>query len=65
VLAVYAIYTGDLVLREPLACLHNGQAGRDSSSARPGPEEVCLPCRKMAISMVTAYQLNTGWYDPR
>jgi hypothetical protein len=65
--AVYAVYTGGLVFREPLPCPHNGaQAGPDPSSADdPGPEEECLPCRKMAISMVTAYQLNTGWYDPK
>jgi hypothetical protein len=66
--AVYAIYTGGLVFREPLPCPHNGQAGPDPSSAarpEPEPEEECLPCRKMAISMVTAYQLNTGWYDPK
>jgi hypothetical protein len=63
--AVYAVYTGGLVFREPLPCPHNGQAGHDPSPvAHPGPEE-CLPCRKMAISMVTAYQLNTGWYDPK
>ncbi len=61
--AVYAVYTGGLVFREPLACRHGAQAGPDPKP-EPEPDEECLACRRMAISMVTAYQLNMGWYDP-
>jgi len=60
VLAVYGVYAGGLVFRERLPCRHGQvQPGRERE-----PDEECLPCRKMAISMVTAYQLTTGWYDP-
>lgn len=64
--AVYAVYMGGLVFRETLACFHEDQITPPSRSAsRPSSKGDCLPCRKMAISMVTAYQLNTGWHDPK
>jgi hypothetical protein len=43
--AVYAIYTGGLVFRADLPCLH---------AQGPG----CLTCRRMAVSVITAYQLS-------
>jgi hypothetical protein len=63
--AVYAVDTGGLVFREPLPCRHSGQDGADPEpDPEPESDEECLPCRKMAISMVTAYQLTMGWHDP-
>lgn len=54
--AVYAVYTGGRVFREPLGCQHaKGETGETSMS------EQCLHCRRMAISMVTAYQLSAVW----
>ncbi len=64
--AVYAVYTGGLVYREQLACFHKDRSEPDPTSAiNAEPAEGCLPCRRMAISMATAYQLRTGWYDPK
>lgn len=58
--AVYAVYTGGLVFREPLACQHD-----EGATDPPDPSVACLPCRKMAISMITAFQLTSGWYSPQ
>lgn len=46
--AMYAVYTGGRVLRAGLRCSHGGQ-----------PD--CLGCRRMAISMISAYQLSAVW----
>ncbi len=64
--AVYAVYTGGLVFRDQLPCPHSAEAcpGPDSAT-HPEPAEECLPCRRMTISMATAYQLRQGWYDPK
>lgn len=43
--ALYAIYTGGRVFRRDLPCRHGGQPN-------------CLPCRRMAISLISAYQLS-------
>lgn len=59
--AVYAVYTGGLVYRESLACLHSGR----KEHARRLPTERCLACRRMAISMVTAYQVSAVWESPQ
>ncbi|MFW3170816.1 hypothetical protein PGN05_12360 [Geodermatophilus sp. CPCC 206100] len=44
--ALYGVYTGGLVFREALLCSH-----------RASPD--CVRCRRMAISMITAYQLSS------
>jgi len=51
--AMYAVYTGGRVFRRETACVHD---------ATPS---TCLGCRRMAISMVGAYQLATTWESPR
>lgn len=63
--AVYAVYTGGLVFRDQLACRHDGAETEGDEPALPDPPEACLPCRRMAISMITAYQLTSGWYSPK
>jgi hypothetical protein len=50
--AMYAVYTGGRVFRHDTACAH---------SATPG---TCIPCRRIAISMISAYQLSTTWDTP-
>ncbi len=44
--AMYGIYAGGRVFRANLSCFH-------------GNEPDCLACRRMAISMISAYQLGT------
>lgn len=46
--ALYGVYTGGRVFRADLPCFHDA-------------EPDCLGCRRMAISMVTAYQLGGAW----
>lgn len=49
--AMFAIYTGGRVFRHDLPCLHN-----------KAPE--CLGCRRMAISIISAYQVWASWESP-
>ncbi|GAC85263.1 hypothetical protein GP2_032_00330 [Gordonia paraffinivorans NBRC 108238] len=49
--ALYGVYTGGRVFRADLPCFHSQEAD-------------CLGCRRMAISMITAYQLSGGWSWP-
>ena len=69
--AVYSIYTGGLVYRAALPCLHRDDheglaraapapPGTTPGTGLDGGHE-CERCRRMAISMVTAYQLSSGW----
>jgi hypothetical protein len=51
--AMYAVYTGGRVFRHDTACAHN---------ATPS---TCICCRRIAISMISAYQLSTTWESPR
>jgi len=44
--ARYAVYTGGRVFRRHTACVHDGKPG------------TCVKCRRMAISMISAYQLD-------
>jgi hypothetical protein len=46
--AMYGVYTGGPTFRTGLACFHD-------------KEPDCLGCRRMAISMVSAYQLSSAW----
>jgi hypothetical protein len=50
--AMYAIYTGGRVFRRSLPCRH-GEGLR-----------TCIDCRRMAISMISAYQLSHSWESP-
>ena len=68
--AVYGVYTGGLVYRAALPCLHRQTSGpMDAAPAPPASspatglpgEQECGRCRRMAISMVTAYQLTSNW----
>lgn len=59
--AIYAVYTGGLVYRAPLGCLHQARI----EHGRPPPSEQCLACRRMAISLVTAYQVSAVWESPK
>lgn len=64
--AVYAVYTGGRVFREQLPCTHNAEPDPDPEPApRPEAADECLSCRRMTISMATAYQLRQGAYDPK
>ena len=49
--AMFAVYTGGQLFRRDLPCFH----GKD-------PE--CLSCRRMAISIISAYQLWASWESP-
>jgi hypothetical protein len=49
--AVFAVYTGGRVFRRELPCLHE-------------KDPDCLSCRRMAISMISAYQLWASWQSP-
>jgi hypothetical protein len=49
--AMYGIYTGGLVFRRDLRCLHEEK-----------PD--CQGCRRMAVSLISAYQLWTTWGSP-
>jgi hypothetical protein len=51
--AMFAVYTGGRVFRRDLPCFHGGET-RD-----------CLGCRRMAISVMSAYQLWDTWESPR
>lgn len=57
--AVYSVYTGGRVFREPLGCPHRGEP------AQATPPEQCQSCRRMAISMITAYELSTERWSPK
>jgi hypothetical protein len=46
--AMYGVYAGGLVFRADLPCLHNGK-----------PD--CLGCRRTAVSVISAYQLDPVW----
>jgi hypothetical protein len=69
--AVYSIYTGGLVYRASLPCLHQEpvEGMRKAAPVPPGTPassglssgQECGRCRRMAISMVTAYQLTSVW----
>lgn len=69
--AVYSIYAGGLVYRAALPCLHRDDReglvraapappGTTPGTGLDGGHE-CERCRRMAISMITAYQLSSGW----
>lgn len=63
--AVYGVYTGGLVYRASLPCFHR-RARAGAADAAPIPpalsgDQECGRCRRMAISMVTAYQLTFNW----
>lgn len=74
--AVYSIYTGGLVYRTTLPCQHHVDGNPRSISraapATPGTTpgtgvptgRPCERCHRMAISIITAYQLNSVWYSP-
>lgn len=47
--AVYAFYTGGLVFRRDLTCPH------------PGSPEGCISCRRMAITMLSAFLVRSAW----
>jgi hypothetical protein len=49
--AMYGVYTGGLVLRADMPCFHDQAPG-------------CVGCRRMAISMISAYQLADVWASP-
>lgn len=69
--AVYSIYTGGLVYRASMPCLHQSAAAGllQAAPAAPGTTpgtgladgQECCRCRRMAISMVTAYQVTSSW----
>jgi hypothetical protein len=70
--AVYSIYTGGLIYRASLPCLHQEAVegmrkaapvppGTTASSGLPAGGRECGRCRRIAISMVTAYQLTSLW----
>jgi hypothetical protein len=46
--ALYSVYTGGQVFRKDLPCFHDKT-----------PD--CLRCRRMAISLISAYQLSAVW----
>jgi hypothetical protein len=69
--AVYSIYAGGLVYRAALPCLHRDDR-EGLVRAAPAPPGTgldrgheCQRCRRMAISMITAYQLSSGWESAR
>lgn len=49
--ALYGVYTGGRVFRRDLPCFHD-------------KEPDCLGCRRMAISLISAYQLWSSWESP-
>jgi uncharacterized protein DUF6615 len=49
--AMFAIYTGGPIFRRDLPCFHN-------------KEPNCLDCQRMAISIISAYQLWASWESP-
>lgn len=51
--AMYAVYTGGRVFRRHTACVHDGTP------------TTCVNCRRVAVSMISAYQLSTSWQVPR
>lgn len=51
--AMLSVYTGGRVFRKDLPCFH-GVVGRE-----------CLSCQRMAISIMTAYELWHTWESPR
>jgi hypothetical protein len=69
--AMYSVYTGGLVFRTALPCLHQDhQDGVVLAAPAPpgttpgtglGAGRKCQRCRRMAISMITALQLASGW----
>jgi len=46
--AMYGVYTGGTVFRAELPCFHDD-------------EPPCLSCRRMAVSVISAYQLGAIW----
>lgn len=46
--AMFSIYTGGLVFRRDLPCFH-------------GKAPDCLGCRRMAISLISAYEVSASW----
>jgi hypothetical protein len=50
--AMYGIYTGGQIHRQSLPCFH----GREPLG--------CLSCRRMAISLIGAYQVDRAWASP-
>lgn len=49
--AMFAIYTGGRLFRSDLPCFHD-------------KDPDCLSCRRMAISIISAYQLWASWESP-
>jgi hypothetical protein len=49
--AMFGIYTGGQVFRRDLPCFHD-------------KDPDCLACRRMAISIISAYQLWASWESP-
>jgi hypothetical protein len=49
--AMFAVYTGGLIFRRDLPCFHD-------------KEPNCLGCRRMAISIISAYQIWASWESP-
>ena len=49
--AMIAVYTGGQLFRRDLPCIHD-------------KDPDCLSCRRMAISIISAYQLWTNWESP-
>lgn len=47
--AVYAFYTGGLVFRRDLVCPH------------PGTPDDCISCRRMAITLLSAFLVRSAW----
>ncbi len=50
--AMYSVYTGGLVFRRDLSCFHDND-----------PAD-CVSCRRMAISVISDYQLRNVWESP-
>ena len=48
---MFAVYTGGQLFRHDLQCFHDKDAD-------------CLSCRRMAISIISAYQLWASWESP-
>jgi hypothetical protein len=49
--AMFAVYTGGQLFRDDLPCLHD-------------KEPDCVSCQRMAISIISLYQLWAGWESP-
>lgn len=50
--AMYAVYTGGLIYRSGVPCKHGGKPS------------CCLSCRRMAVSLIGAYQVELDWESP-